>query len=306
VTRRAKRTQSLEEHPCSRYQDIVSSLAQMVDDQNLTATADDQPVNYDRPPVNEVYISIQTKGKVFPDADFGLLLKVFSEAYPKVNVQPRLDRIVEDKTAPIPSLTLELVPGVSQRFWLISQDDTRVIQVQDDRFIHNWRRREMEHGYPRYKSIRQEFESALTRLLAELKVQPTDLVDFCEISYVNHIGIPGVDDVRSHIHRIFTHVDDVDLNLAKLSLEESSFAWTFSVHDERDAFMGRMRIVTSPAFVTSSRKFIFQNQITFRGRPPTPSLDAALRFCDRGHYCIVSAFDQVTTDEMHQLWGRRA
>lgn len=267
---------------------------------------DDQPADFESPPVNEVYLSIQTKGAVFPSADFGVLAKIFAVRFPKLNVQPKLDRLVEGKpVTEAPTITFELVNNPGQRFWLISSDDTRVIQVQEDRFVYNWRRRGVDPEYPRYHIIRTEFEREIRALLSELQLGDSDLADFCEVSYTNHINVPGSEDPRASIHRIFRHFGAIDLGLSKVTLEESSFVWTFAVKNEQDEFVGRMRIIAGPAFKTSTGKFIIQNQISFRGRPANASLSSALEFCDRGHFAIVTAFDRITTPEMHAIWGKR-
>lgn len=263
-----------------------------------------QPVSYAAPPVSEVYISLQTSKKVFPAGDFGLLLGVFGSQFTKLTAHPRIDRMDEAAPDSQPTVRFEMLTDLGQRFWLVSEDDSRVFQVQDDRVVYNWRRRPGGE-YPRYRTIRGEFEKALAKLLGKLEVGTDDLVDFCEVSYTNQISIPGVDDPRPMLHRVFKHFKEVDLGLENLPLEETGFAWAFQIRDpQSDAFLGRMRIATNPAILRPEKRFILQTVLTFRGKPAGSSLNSALEFCDRGRIAIVSAFDRITTEEMHAAWGK--
>jgi len=269
------------------------------------ATSSDQPVSFKKPPVNEVYISLQTKQPSFPADNFGELVKVFGTQYPKLNAHPKLDRNAELAEPGILSLQLEMITNLGQRFWLISEDDTRVLQIQDDRFVLNWRRRKQEAEYPRYKTIRQEFESALSKIVAARNLDANDLIDFCEVSYTNHIELPDGEDPRGQMHRIFRHLRPIDLGMSDLALEESAFSMGFRITDAQGGFMGRMRLNVTPAILRKEKRVITQAQLAYRGKPASASVESALAFCDAGHLAIVSAFDRLTTDEMHKYWGKK-
>ena len=43
------------------------------------------------------------------------------------------------------------------RCWFLNDTETRLIQLQADRFIHNWRKVTGKEEYPRYEAIRDEF-----------------------------------------------------------------------------------------------------------------------------------------------------
>ena len=45
--------------------------------------------------------------------------------------------------------------------------------------------------------------------------------------------------------------------------------------------------------------------VTVRGRPATTDLDGVLGLFDMAHVEIVTCFTAITTDAMHQVWGRQ-
>jgi uncharacterized protein (TIGR04255 family) len=184
--------------------------------------SEDRPVSFARPPVDEVYIGFQTREPSFPADNFGELVEIYGTEFPKLNAQPKLDRDAEREEVGPARVQVELISNLGQRFWLLSADDTRVLQIQDDRIIYNWRKRGQE-GYPRFDTIRDEFTTALDKLVRARNLNATELIDFCEVSYTNHIELPDGSDPRSQLHRVFKHVSSIDIVADDLSLEETSF-----------------------------------------------------------------------------------
>ena len=80
------------------------------------------------------------------------------------------------------------------RLWLLSEDGSRLIQLQSDLIAYNWRRSPegvpLEESYPRYTHLRGEFAQHIGRL-AELAAEEDEhalLPNWCEVTYINHIG----------------------------------------------------------------------------------------------------------------------
>lgn len=77
------------------------------------------------------------------------------------------------------------------RIWLINEKDNRLIQIQKDAFLYNWRKRSEDEPYPRYKSIIRPFKKYLndfSKFLKEHKISPIVPID-CELTYINHITV---------------------------------------------------------------------------------------------------------------------
>jgi len=75
------------------------------------------------------------------------------------------------------------------RVWLINKANDRLIQIQRDAFIYNWRKRQENRPYPRYRRIISSFERNLDRFTKFLDDHGINLPTptECELTYINHI-----------------------------------------------------------------------------------------------------------------------
>jgi len=136
---------------------------------------------YKNPPVIEVVCGVTFKKiESFRAPHIGLFWqKVRSEypicqhALPLLSEKPEFDEF----QPPLP------------RVWFINQKEDRLIQLQEDRFLYNWRKMHEEEVYPSYQNVMISFKEiyALFKGFLEeegLKIPtPTE----CELSYINHI-----------------------------------------------------------------------------------------------------------------------
>ena len=81
---------------------------------------------------------------------------------------------------------------------------------------------------------------------------------------------------------------------------------TFAIKDERQAPVGRLHVTAQPAIRKEDRKPMVILNLTARGKPEGEGTDGVLRFLDRGREWIVKTFKEITTSEMHQIWGLHA
>lgn len=80
------------------------------------------------------------------------------------------------------------------RIWFIEENDTALVQVQQDRFLFNWKRTpDNDVEYPRYPKIVERFKLLFGQFEAFLKeyelgsISPIQL----ELTYINHITYGG-------------------------------------------------------------------------------------------------------------------
>ena len=72
---------------------------------------------------------------------------------------------------PLPQVTLGPVAHLPVRRWFIHKSETRLLQVQNDRFIHNWRKVGPADEYPHYETIRPIFLTEWTRFYGFLEAR---------------------------------------------------------------------------------------------------------------------------------------
>jgi uncharacterized protein (TIGR04255 family) len=267
----------------------------------------DRP-DYDRPPLVEVVLSLQFEPlSQFRVPHLGLLWQEFRSRYPRVEEHPPLQPAFE--TLPggkQPRMTVEfqlLDAPPLPRLWFLDEPGNRLIQVQSDRFIHNWRKVGDGDAYPRYESIREAFAAELEVFSRFLDREQLGAIspNQCEITYVNHIE-PGECWSRlGELHNVFSvwtpASDGVEPEDVRLGLR-------YTIADG-GGLAGRLNVTIEPAFRDRDGEPILIMNLTARGRPCKESLEGALGFFDIARERIVRTFTALTTPCQHRVWGRR-
>ena len=97
--------------------------------------------DFERPPLNELVLSVQFASVPFQNFHSGLLWQRFANEYPRVEEQPPIEPVFETfgaLQAREHRLTLQLMPmPATMRYWFVSPDGDELLQVQSDRLIHN-------------------------------------------------------------------------------------------------------------------------------------------------------------------------
>lgn len=266
---------------------------------------------FSNPPVVEVAISVQFDAiKKLRTPQLGLLWSEFRKDFPVTEEHPPLDQVFERFGLP-PKLggagvQLQMLdaPPVP-RCWFLNDAGTELIQVQPDRFIHNWRKRQGQDNYPRYENLRRTFATELSRFEAFLvREQLGSLApNQCEVTYVNHI-ILAESEHHGQLSRVLAPITLAYTDGFLEAAEDIRAALRYVIKNERGQPIGRLHIAAEPAFRTSDSHPMYVLTLTARGEPGGSSIEEILRFMDIGRDWIVRAFADVTTTEMHQRWGR--
>ncbi|MEK7996277.1 MAG: TIGR04255 family protein [Planctomycetota bacterium] len=263
--------------------------------------------SFDRPPVTEVVLSLQFGMLGAMTSPYiGYLWARFRDRYPKVTEQLPVDAFFETfGTPPIaqqPTIRFEQLTGPPTiRYWFESADETSLCQVQQDRLIHNWRKRDSE--YPRYEAVRAELVKDLETFEEFLQSEKLGALNFnqSEISYINTIDLPGGDDPHGAIEQVistWSRLDGVDRDL-----EDVVFRARFLMSKD-GVPNARLHVNLTPAIRTTTMAHVVQLEMTYRGKPEAEDRASALKLLDEGRAAIVVAFADMTTPEMHDHWGR--
>lgn len=272
----------------------------------MTHRADDLP-EFTNPPVVEVILSAQF-GHVegFGVIHYGLLWEHFSQEFPGVREMPPLEPAFElfgARSQAASSMKVEIIDRIMPRLWFFNQDETRLIQIQPDRLVHNWRKIENDNVYPRYEQIKAGFIDAVEKLNTFLseKGMSEISVNQCEISYLNHIT---VDDVRdSALSKMFRLFSDNSAENWSGEIEDFHFSMKHILRGNKEKPYGRLHVQVDPFDQADGKKSFLLN-LTARGRPETPDIDGMTDFFDKGRDTIVRRFTEITSDHMHKVWGR--
>ena len=278
----------------------------------MTNMRDPRP-SYENPPVVEVALSVQFEPiKALRTPQLGLLWQEFRDRFPVIEEHPPLEPVIE-RFGGLPRASRGTVqfqmldtPPVP-RCWFLNNEGTELIQVQPDRFIHNWRKKTGEEEYPRYERLRETFASELKVFCRFLDNQ--SLGQFspnqCEVTYVNHVlSGEGWQDL-AELGKVLT-VFDLRYSDSFLSQpEDARLAARYIIRDDKGEPLGRLHVVAEPAYRTSDGRSMFALNLTARGRPVSEGIEGVLGFLDIGREWVVRGFTSITTVEMHKVWRRQ-
>ena len=146
--------------------------------------------DFNNPPVIEVVCGVHFKSiNNLLAPHFGLLWEKFKTDYPSCQEVAPLAPVIEQYEGERKiGLDFQEVPPLP-RIWFIHKNDNGILQVQRDRFLHNWRKVRPEDEYPRYPKVIEMFKSMLSKFEHFLHENEFDkLVPLqYEMTYINHI-----------------------------------------------------------------------------------------------------------------------
>jgi uncharacterized protein (TIGR04255 family) len=142
---------------------------------------------YENPPVNEVVCGIHfTRLDELLNPYLGLLWEKYKPEYSRCQEVAPLMPIIENFDQGEPQ-EVDMLP--LPRTWFVHDNNRNIIQVQRDRFLHNWRKIHSSDNYPRYDNIIKDFRdrlSTFTEFLKENNLGTLTLLQY-ELTYINHI-----------------------------------------------------------------------------------------------------------------------
>lgn len=265
-------------------------------------------IDFDNPPVVETVLSVQFEQlPALRSVHFGLFWDRVHQIFPHTEERPPLSHIVEFASEPLPQpvqFRVETEDNLSlNRLWLLNAAGSEMMQIQNDRFIKNWRKREDESHYPHYEPVIkpaferdfQEFKKFLTdQNLGDIKI------DQCEVTYVNHIVAgEGWSDWKES-GNIFTNFSQLTETPYPGLAEDLRFHIRYPIYNPDGKWIGRLHVDVQPALRASDKKPMYVMNLTARGM-----LGTNYEFFDVGRRYIVESFKNLTTPHMHKIWGER-
>lgn len=267
--------------------------------------------NFERPPVTEIVLSIQFAAlPAFRAFHVGLLWERLRQEYPNASEQPPLAPVFETFGAALafapPRLEIQtLLSPPMHRFWFETADGRELLQVQQDRVLHNWRKREREQEYPRYETVRERFVSDLGVLGDFLdkeglgEVRPNQ----CEVNYINSIELVDSDNPYSRLERITPLWTGRFAENYGNDIENTAIQSRFVLRQDGGPY-GRVYVSFTPAVLPVENRSVVRLDITVRAKPREETLESAFDMLDQAREIVVRTFAAVTTPELWEMWGR--
>lgn len=251
--------------------------------------------HYENPPVAEVVMGVSFAPFLgtWRAPHLGLFWDRIRDDFPRCEHVPPLG----DAPPAAPGWPLPL-----PRTWFISGDESVLIQLQNGRFLLNWRRREGQQ-YPRYSQIKPWFEARLVQFRAFATQEGLGDVSVreCELTYINHVphgGFVGSEGELGKILRDVSWKGDEDRFLP--SPKETALKWRFDLPHSR----GILELDVKHALRQPGNTPLYLVELTARGSGQAIEGDV-MQWFDLGHEWIVKGFADLTTERAQvELWRR--
>jgi uncharacterized protein (TIGR04255 family) len=268
--------------------------------------------DFESPPVTEVVLGVQFNSlERFLSPHLGLIWGEFKQEFPLVEEHPYFPPLFETFGTPapfvIPNINFQIGgrPEMS-RIHFINREGTELLQVQRDRFIHNWRKVGQGNNYPRFERMIETFEIGLRKFIAVVDGQNLGPVvpNQCEVSYFNQIPVLDKESVWSLFALTFPDRAGNTTVEGLGSPEDGRFVLRYVIPGSDANPLGRMTVAAQPARRADGVNII-QFTLTVRGKPTSSEVAAVIDFLTQGRILLNRAFKMLTSADIQKRWGRQ-
>jgi uncharacterized protein (TIGR04255 family) len=261
---------------------------------------------FDNPPVVERVIGVQfAELPFFTSAHAGWYWKRFlGDEWSQVNVAPKIQDQFEKfgKVAPAQKMRFEVsqVP-TPERTQFVRASDDRMIQLQNSRFLLNWRKAEGQ-PYPEFKDLYAEFLDLLATFRDFVKEACGEelKINQWEITYVNHIPSDTLWKGVKDWPNLFPELSMPGMGHADKNLHSMAASWSYTLAND----IGRLHLALKHRISTKTE----ENEIVSLDLTARGPIDKSGNFEDSlmvGHDSIVNTFSEITSETAHRCWGSR-
>jgi uncharacterized protein (TIGR04255 family) len=264
--------------------------------------------DYDNPPIREAALGVEfTRLPGLRQAHLGLYWERVRSDYPIAEDYPALPP-TQDSPVPImmPAFQLNLGGTIPpQRAIFASIEKDRLIQVQQDRFIINWRG--PGETYPRFDALRERFQTLWLGFSEFVTEEGIGLVlpSRVEIAYVNHIMKDSPAEFLNFAEQFGVSAPGVG---PKPSDVKVTLRYTINVGEGQKGSLqvAVNRPVLTP-FAPSQLTGGWVLTLIFRAPIPNPTdSEAVYPLLDRGREVIDQTFEDLTrVDIQRDEWKKR-
>ena len=240
-------------------------------------------------------------------AHIGLLWGRYRDRLPKIEEHPPLPPASESFDLPSPprvEVAFEDKPPVP-RVWFVNEEKTELLQVQPDRFVHNWRKVGQGDAYPRYERIRDRFREEVLAFEEFLKKERLGelVVNQCEVTYVNHIERAGEWKHHGDIEKLLKNWAPLPADAFLPIPKDAVLRWRYRMTGVNGP-VGRLHVAAQPSWSVTEGRPVWVINLMARGTPIGAGIEGAFEFFNLGREWVVRGFADLTTDSMQRRWER--
>lgn len=262
---------------------------------------------YDNPPLIEVVCGI-----LFRRLDdllnpyLGILWDKYKSEYSQCREVAPLLPVIEsfDRRPQLESPYIDMDAPLLPRTWFVHADGNGVIQIQRDRFHHNWRKMRSDDEYPRYQGVIDMFQTHLgkfAQFLDENQLGTLTPLQY-ELTYINHIMQGEGWETIGDVGRVFPNLS---LQASKYSFLPSPETINWQASFTLPNRVGRLHTKLQSAMRRDDGHPLLVFELTARGIGDYTTLDTMWNWFELAHEWVVRGFTDLTDPQVQKVIWRR-
>ena len=250
------------------------------------------PLKFKNPPINEVVIAVYFRQPIidFRSEHAGLLWAKLMKEFPHISQNPTLG----------PEIFAEPEPYPMPRYWLTSQDESTLIQIQKNAFLFNWRKQQA--SYPHYDHVKEKFDkhyAYFMQFIRDIGISQEIKISNCELIYINLFEKSDHWDSLSDSSNVVPSLSLIDIGDKDALLESFSYTTIYkTAHD-----------VTTHVNLKSGKKVkepkhpVLLMELRTTGDLEKGTKSEADTWFNHAHDAIIETFVGITNKELQQnVW----
>ena len=246
--------------------------------------------SYTNPPLSEVACGVQFGALALQTRHVGQFWTEIANEYPLTQDQPPIPDVGD------PAISVLSIPPL-RRVFMATASTEYLVQIQEARFHHNWRKLSPDVRYPRFDTVFERFLQVWGRFSDFVKGQslgepkPTRY----ELTYVNEFDSLGSLSVEQAV-KLFNwrHIGAEFLP----EPQATNIAWSFLLPQEK----GVLNVSTN-RFTRPDGRLAVLLTLACSG-VAAPQKYSLNDWFGTAHEWIVRGFTDLTTSEAHRVWQR--
>lgn len=269
-----------------------------------------EELKFRSPPINEIGLSVCADSNGILDAyDIRGTHDLFRSEFPICERQASVGILHIAHMLGGTSNAANVFPPTAQRWWMSSNDNNRVLQIQDDFFSFNWRRWERLPGeevdYPGFDTILAEAKNRYA-MLERYKLDAgyaMPSLSGCELLYDNMVLMRGVDGLPLTMSDTFAEFSRADTSLPSMAWQNS---WLERIPTlaEDDPSLLRVDINILGLLDPKSEEMLPVARLMFTAGAARGNWSDAVTFFETAHDHIRKRFLNLISDKAQAIWKR--
>jgi uncharacterized protein (TIGR04255 family) len=264
--------------------------------------------DYERPPVIEVVCGIQFESLAnFQATALGLFWQRIREEYVDTKEMPPLpptkEQFGEISKGITPEIEILSSPPIPRMFY-VDKTGSWLMQLQKDRFLHNWRKEKESDVYPRFPVVFGKFWNSWEKYLRFCQEEKLGelTINQLEITYINHIPAGDGWSELGELGKVFPDVGWRTRSRFLPSPESMGLRLSFALPEGK----GRLHVSLNYAIRLTDNHPVLLCEMTARGMSLTKDPSDIRAWFELGREWIVRGFaDIIDLKVQKECWGRK-